>query len=456
MRRVCLFLLLCLLSGHVVEGEFQPNIILVITDDQRWDTLWSMPELQSIASRGTTFSNAYTSTPLCCPARCSLLVGMYPYEAGVVRNSPPFGGIEYCDMDNTLFTALHDAGYRIGLFGKLMNGTPNGYIPPGVDVSVIFEGSGGYYKSVFWVNGVRVVTSSTTYSTDYLVDQIQAFIESTPEGQPYFVYFSPRASHMPMVSETEDNAKFTTLGYSVPSINEDTSDKCAWMANRTPQDPSVMLTRMRKQYRTLQSVDRGVGEITAGLDWNQTVLIYTSDQGYYWGEHRLTEKGLPYQEAVRIPLVVIIPGGAENVSNPSMVITNDLFNLIKQQAGIPLLTGWMGSPPVLTSALMSGQGSVRSEFFIAQMPLLTEDPPPGFIGIHHGTSVLIEYGDNNCQEFYDLVSDPYQMNNQIDNPVYANQISEMAAQLDEVRGYMESYNWTLEVYLDPPGLGGRD
>lgn len=441
----------------IPEEEVRHNILVVITDDQRWDTLWSMSELQNIASRGTIFTNAYTSTPLCCPARCSLLTGMYPYEAGVVRNSPPYGGIEYCDMDNTLFTALHDAGYRVGVFGKLMNGTPNGYIPPGVDTSVIFEGNGGYYNSVFWVNGVRVITSSTTYSTTYLAQQAKTFMDSCEaDGVSCFTYFAPRASHAPMTPEMQDKAKFSSLTLPVSSINEDTSDKCTWMARQEKRSLSNMKSKMINQYRTLQSVDRALALLTVGIDWEQTVFIYLSDQGYFWGEHRLTEKGLPYQEALRIPLVVVIPGGAANIINPSMVITNDLTNLIKQQAGIPILSGWMGAPPLLTGALMMGEGSIRSSFFIAQMPLLTDDPPPGFIGIHTGDAVLIEYGENNCREFYNLVNDPYQITNQITNPVYVDQISEMIAQLGEVRGYMDGYNWTLETYLDPPGMGGRD
>lgn len=456
MRRLIVTLITLLCIGSVPHRAIsqesdRPNIILVITDDQRADTLWSMPALQAVAARGTAFSNAFTSTPLCCPARCSLLKGMYPHEAGVVRNSPPHGGVEYCDMESTLFTALHNAGYRVGVFGKLMNGTPNGYIPPGVDDSVIFEGNGGYYGSIFWDNGTRVVTGSTVYSTDYLLEQAQAFIASTPAEQPYFVYLAFRAPHMPMVAETEDNARFAGLTYSVPSINEDVSDKCHWMAARPPQDLSTMLTRMQKQYRTLQSVDRAIAAITAGLDWSKTVFVYLSDQGYFWGEHRLVEKGLPYDEALRIPLIMIIPGGAANVVNPSMVITNDIANVLKELAGVSVSR----IPRRLTSHLYSGTGSIRTSFLIAQYPLLTVDPPPGFIGMRDGQYKLIEWGDG-CREFYDLSADPYEMTNQYAASAHTARINAMLSQMRIMRAIMDSYGWSLETYIDPPGLGGRD
>ena len=120
-----------------------PDIVLIVTDDQRWDTLWAMPILsERLAGRGVTFPDAFVVNPLCCPSRASILTGNYSHTHLVYRQIPPFGRFEWFHDGSTLATWLHDAGYRTGLFGKYIDGYQHaavtGYVPPGWDRWVAF------------------------------------------------------------------------------------------------------------------------------------------------------------------------------------------------------------------------------------------------------------------------------------------------------------------------------
>jgi N-acetylglucosamine-6-sulfatase len=123
--------------------EEPPSILLIVTDDQRWDTLWAMPELErSLVGPGVAFSNAFTTSPLCCPARASILTGGYPHTTGVYTQGLPHGGFRAFDDGTTIATELDEAGYATGYFGKYLDSYQSdalrGYVPPGWDRWVAF------------------------------------------------------------------------------------------------------------------------------------------------------------------------------------------------------------------------------------------------------------------------------------------------------------------------------
>src|SRR5262245_11052409 len=139
-------------EGTAPPASGPPNVVVILTDDQRWDTLWAMPTVQSeLVGHGVSFSNAFVVNPTCCPSRASLLTGQFSHTTGVYRNRPPFGAFESFDDATTLATALHGGGYRTGLFGKYLNYYEQddaGYIPPGWDRWVAFvsqHGNGDYF-----------------------------------------------------------------------------------------------------------------------------------------------------------------------------------------------------------------------------------------------------------------------------------------------------------------------
>jgi len=142
MRRVTLVAVLALLglsvvvrSGRTAHSTSLPNVVLILTDDQRSGTLWTMPNVaQEITAQGVTFSNYFDPDSECCPARASILSGQYAHTNGVYRNNPPNGGFASFRDATTIATRLHTAGYRTALIGKYLNGYTSGrYVPPGWD-----------------------------------------------------------------------------------------------------------------------------------------------------------------------------------------------------------------------------------------------------------------------------------------------------------------------------------
>lgn len=177
-----------------------PSVLLVVTDDQRWDTLWAMPEMLRLAERSVVFSNAFVVNPLCCPSRASLLTGRSSHSTLVYRNEPPYGGFEWFDESSTLATWLRGDGYHTGFFGKYLNGyrqaALSGHVPAGWDRWVAFV-QAGYYDYRLNVDGVvrSFGADPSQYSTDVLADEAAGFIRAT-EG-PILAVFAPWAPHAP-------------------------------------------------------------------------------------------------------------------------------------------------------------------------------------------------------------------------------------------------------------------
>ena len=213
-------------------------MLLIVTDDQRWDTLDAMPVVQrELVSRGVTFSHSFVSNPLCCPSRASILTGNYSHTTGVYRQTTPYGAFPSFHDASTLATWMHDAGYRTGLFGKYIDAYQsdalNGYVPPGWDRWVAFVHS-GYYTYGLTVDGepeFHGEDPSTDYSTTVLGDAAERFILSAPEDQPLFAEFAPAAPHDPATPEPTFDGSFRDIAkWRPPSYDEaDVSDKPAYM-----------------------------------------------------------------------------------------------------------------------------------------------------------------------------------------------------------------------------------
>jgi N-acetylglucosamine-6-sulfatase len=174
----------------------QPNIVLIVTDDQRWDTLAHMPTVQSeLAGRGVSFENGFVTNPLCCPSRASILTGAYSHTNRVYMNDGFMGGFNGFRDESTVATWLDDAGYETALVGKYLNGYPGSYVPPGWDRWVAFTKT-GYCRYGFNIDGEDFpITDQTTYSTDFLSQEAVSFLQAAP--RPFFLYFAPFAPHEP-------------------------------------------------------------------------------------------------------------------------------------------------------------------------------------------------------------------------------------------------------------------
>ncbi|MBA3737147.1 MAG: sulfatase-like hydrolase/transferase, partial [Actinobacteria bacterium] len=237
---------------------------MIVTDDQRWDTLWAMPEVQrSLVEPGVTFEESFTTSSLCCPSRASILTGAYPHTTGVYRQALPFGGFKSFEDSTTIATELHDAGYRTGFFGKYLDSYQSdalsGYVPPGWDRWVAFVHA-EYFDYGLTIDGTvkRYGRELGDYSTDVVAERTEAFIRRT-EG-PLFALFAPAAPHAPAIPSPADAGRFGDLPpWRPPSFDEENrSDKPTHVQALQPvgsQRTENLEILRRNQYRSLQAVD---------------------------------------------------------------------------------------------------------------------------------------------------------------------------------------------------------
>ncbi|HEX9376162.1 MAG TPA: sulfatase [Actinomycetota bacterium] len=298
----------------------RPNIVFILTDDQRWDTLQWMPNVKRLlVDHGVTFTNAFVPNGLCCPSRVSILTGQYSHTNGVWDNTAPFGGYTAFHGDHsTIATWLHAAGYDTALIGKYLNqykaAAESGDYPPGWDTWISFaENNGKYTDYDLTVNGHLEGHHNTDwirdFSTDLLTDRAVHYIRNT--SGPFFLYFAPFAPHepydeFPPADECPALPKYDSESFG----EEDVSDKPAYVNDRdwTAKDLQTSARIRAGQCRMLSGVDRSVARIVSTLEatnqLSNTMIVFMGDNGYMWGEHRLFHKGRPYDEANHIPMVV--------------------------------------------------------------------------------------------------------------------------------------------------------
>ncbi|HEY6566400.1 MAG TPA: sulfatase, partial [Actinomycetota bacterium] len=425
------------------EASSRPNVLLIVTDDQRWDTLDAMPIVQAeLMDRGVTFTNAFVSNPLCCPSRASILTGNYSHSTGVYRQAPPFGAFPSFRDASTLATWLHDEGYRTGMFGKYIDAYQHdaltGYVPPGWDRWVAFVHS-SYYDYALTVDGTIEEHGSdpaTDYSTTVLGDAAASFVRSAPSDQPLFVEFAPAAPHDPAIVEPGFERAFPDLApWRPPSFDEvDVTDKPAYV-QRFPRMTAGSMARLdafrRRQFQTLQSVDAQVGRLLDALEetgrLQDTLIVFTSDNGLLWGEHRWLKKEVPYDEALRVPLVVRYDAAnIEARTDEHLALNIDIAPTIASLAGVehPATDGSNLGPLLADPA-----APWRSDFLIEHMR--GSNPVPTYCGVRTETQKLVRY-ETGEREFYDLSSDPGELDNIASDPERADTLARLEQRLDEL------------------------
>jgi len=397
-----------------------PSILLIVTDDQRWDTLWAMPGVQrSLVEPGVSFSESFTTSSLCCPSRVSMLTGAYPHTTGVYRQAPPHGGFKSFEDSTTIATQLDDAGYRTGYFGKYVDSYQSdalsGYVPPGWDRWVAFVHA-EYFDYGLTIDGTvqRYGLAPGNYSTDVLADQTEDFIRGS-EG-PLFAIFAPAAPHAPAIPSPVDEGKFDDLrAWRPPSFNEeDRSDKPRYVQvlHRVGPDRTEYVDTLRRnQYRSLQAIDRAVDHLLGAMEdtgrLDDALVIYTSDNGLLWGEHRWIKKEVPYEEAIRIPLIVRADAmvGEGGRTDDHLVANIDLAPTMAEAAGVELPNADGKS---LLPLLQGRSGEWRRAILIEH--LRGTNPVPTYCAVRTAHHLFASY-ETGERELYDLDADPLQLRN---------------------------------------------
>jgi arylsulfatase A-like enzyme len=355
-----------------------PNIVLILTDDQRWDTLWSMPNVNSeLVAHGVTFSNSFVANSLCCPSRVSILTGTYSHTTDVYDNAGTYGGFgSFHDDDNTVATWLHGAGYRTALLGKYLNGYHVVYTPPGWDHWNAFYNApqgGAYYNYDLDTDGTLVHHGflPEDYSTDVLAADADSFIRGTSADQPLFLYLSFKAPHEPTTPAPKyANAFSDLLPYRPPNYNEaDVSDKPLWVQG-LPVWPQAKMTKVdnnrKNQYRTFLSVDDAVNTVVQALTdtgrLGNTMIVFASDNGWSLGEHRWNNKKVMYEESIRVPLVIRYdPLTSTPSTNSNLVVNIDWAPTFADLADV-VATGAVGSS--LLRIIQNPSAAWRKSFLV--------------------------------------------------------------------------------------------
>ena len=407
-----------LFAGAVAPALAQMNVLVILTDDQRFDSLGWLPNISNLAAQGVTFTNAFMPTPLCAPSRAMLYSGGYRSQnTGILGNSLLNGNVKLFNDTDNLGAVVQAAGYQTQFVGKWINRYEGmgSYIPPGWtqwvgrhSYATITDWSS--FKYVIGTSGksssVGVISPANQYTTDFERDQVLNFISNTPAGKPFFVLWATSAPHATATPAGPDASLFSGYVYRGRGYGEtDLSDKPAWVRTNTVKDTEEFV---RDQLRSLQSVDRSVAAIIARLKnlgkLNNTVIIFTSDNGYLWGEHGLWGKDKIYDESLRVPFIVVMPGVGPRTDASLVLPSLDIGPTIFEIAGVPKQTDGMSLVPLLTQ---SGQ-PWRTEFFIETA---AENVGGNAIwaGLRDDRWKYVRYW-NGEEELYDLNADPYELN----------------------------------------------
>ncbi len=418
----------------------QPNILIIMTDDQRTPgTLGVMPEVTGrFVKAGTEFTQAYATTPLCCPSRASLMTGQYAHNTGVRTN----GDATSLDQGDTLQKYLHDNGYWNGIFGKYLNRWDINDDPPYFDRWAIFTPEPGYWGVTYNSNGAIIKPGG--YSTDYLSSRIGPFLEVAEgnDSRPWFLMMTPFAPHYPQQPKGAYAKSSVGPFFANPAVNEtDRSDKPQYVQDRYVPLSTLKTTRVN-QLRTLMSVDDLVENAFTQMnrfgEAGRTIVFYLSDNGFMWREHGITGKSQPYSNSIKVPFYMWGPsrGIARGAKDSRIVAIADIMPTILDLAGIdPDPSRPIDGRPLLGSFART---RILTEYWQAG----TNDPvgTPTWASIRTPTYQYVEYyaldGTTIIErEYYNLTSDPWQNLNLLGDASTANDPNTDAieAQLDHDR-----------------------
>jgi N-acetylglucosamine-6-sulfatase len=441
--------------GEAVAAPARPNIIVIETDDQTLESMRVMDNVNSlIRDRGAAFRNSFVNFSLCCPSRATFLTGQYMHNHRVFGNQYPSGGFgRFQELHGNYHLAvwLQRAGYYTAMIGKYLNEYANDpLMPAGWSEWRAAPQGYGAYNYPLNENGTVVQYGSdpADFKQDVLTRKAVNFVNRrAPRTMPFFLWLTYAAPHW-SPPDPNPNPPFNCRKAAKPAprhanafddeplpmppnFNEaDVSDKPGYIRS-LPRLGSDWISTIRRKYRceleSLLSVDEGVKRVvdalTATAELSKTVLIFTSDNGYFHGEHRIPEnKQRIYEESIRVPLLMRGPGLPRGVTIRDLVINADLA---------PTIVDLANTDP---GRAMDG----RSLIPVANNPgieqgrqLLIEEP--SFKAIRTERYMYAEHTSGE-RELYDLREDPYELTSRHNSPAYASVRAQLANRLQALRG----------------------
>ncbi|MCI0623600.1 MAG: sulfatase [Acidobacteria bacterium] len=461
------------LLGQQWSPTKAPNILVVMTDDQRHDALslagnqiLKTPNMDRIGLEGVRFSNAFVTNALCAPSRASILTGVYSHEHGVIsngdgplfRNQPGLAGNQI-----TFVELLRRAGYHTAIVGKWhLRSDPTGF-----DHWAILPGQGAYYDPEMIADGVHVKMRG--HVDDVVGDQALTYLARRPREKPFCLLFHFKSPHRSWDPAPRFENAFRDVKIPVPRTFEDKlagrpeALRRAEMAIADMPDfrergvPATLPFEERKRrnlqalvknyYRVLLSVDENLGRVLDYMDKSglaeNTVVVYTSDNGFFLGEHGLYDKRLMYEPSVRVPMLVRYPGRVKPATvDRRMVLNIDIAPSLLEWAGVPVPVHMQGRSwaPLFQQPGASWRDAFLYEYY--------EYPAVHCVRKNRGVRTdqwkLIHYWEQPQEwELYDVKTDPDELTNLAAQPEYADQLARLKATMNQLRGQLRDY--------DPPG-----
>lgn len=413
--------------GAGAQQSKKRNIVFVLTDDQRYDAMsitghpyLETPNLDALAKGGIVCDNAFVTTSLCSPSRASILTGQYAHRHGVLDN-----GTRLDPTAPTFPQELQKAGYTTGFVGKWHMGGSSDDPRPGFDRWVSFRGQGRYYDQPFNIDGEQVKQEG--YITDRITDYGVEFIKNNAD-KPFCLYVSHKAVHAEFAPAERHKGQYADKHWPLPDSYADTDEnyegKPKWVREQRPSWHGVdgygnenwdVDTFTRDYAEAMLGVDEGVGRLIGALKeedlFDSTLFVFTSDNGFLFGEHGLVDKRCMYEESIRVPLIVHCPELYEGGQRTKEIITNIDF--------APTFCDWAGITPPDT---MQGQSFLpvlegdtddwRDAFLYEYFWERSFPQTPTVLGVRTKTHKLMVYhGIYDKYELYDLENDPKEMNN---------------------------------------------
>ena len=464
----------------------RPNILLVMTDDQQHGqmscaghALLRTPHMDRLAAEGTRFSNAYCTNSLCAPSRATILTGCYSHVHGIRGNSEKADAVEALDPDLPTFPQLlQQAGYRTGLMGKWhLRQEPRGF-----DEWRVLPGQGVYFDPDFLFEGETAKQAG--YATDITTDFALDFLRRQGDG-PFCLLYQHKAPHRPFTPAPRHAGMFDDVDWPKPSSYDDdystrrvaaeaedmrfeislSGDYDDLPGDLSPEQKREWIFQrfVKDHHRAVYGVDENLGRVLDYLDSSglaeDTLVLYTTDNGYFLGEHGWYDKRFMYEPALRVPLLMRYPRLAVSGHIEDRPVLNiDIAPTLLDFAGVGVPDSMQGRsvrPLMERNAPDSWRESILYSYYEnswAFREMAREQmTDPSFqywtahrVGPHRGVRTdrykLIEYyGEGDHWELFDLEEDPDELRNLYREPGHAQLIQELRTELSRLReAYGES------------------
>ncbi|MBM3880566.1 MAG: sulfatase [Verrucomicrobia bacterium] len=438
----------------------RPNVLFMLTDDQRWDALscaghphLRTPNIDRLAAEGVRFENVFCTTSLCSPSRASILSGLYAHAHGVVNNFT-----EYPTNLASFPRQLQRAGYATAYIGKWHMGENNDEKRPGFDYFVTHKGQGKYYDTEFNVDGTRRVVPG--YYTKVVTDMALEWL-ARPRRQPWLLMLGHKAPHSFYIPELQYSNTFDHVKIEYPDTAFALADKPAWIKQRLytwhgiygplfdwrknfpddrPEAVRDFAAMTRAYWGTLLSVDDSVGRLYAALaaagELDRTVIVFMGDNGLLNGEHGMVDKRTMHEASIRLPLVVRYPGLTPVTQPkviPQQILTVDMAPTLLELCGAPPLRNLHGKS--WRRLVQQGDPTWRTAWYYEYNYEQQFPYTPNVRGIRTDAWKYVHYPhgdggpDRHLAELYHLEQDPDERHNLIRDPQHTARVEQLQREL---------------------------